>query len=146
MTAKKYLSRIRHIDDIIRSKLEVVNRLRELSTKVGSTITTKDKVQAPYESKIETIIAKIVDLERSIDDDIDKLIDIKKEVMQKIDALQNNDYKLLLALRYLSLYSWEEIAVKMHFTYRWTLAVHGRALHEIEKLLNDEACNLKGKS
>lgn len=139
MTAKEYLQRIRHIDNIIKSKIDVVSRLREISTKVGSIDTTVDKVQVPYKSRMEAIIVKIADLEADIDKDIDKLITLKKEVMGRIDSLTNNDHKLLLNLRYLNLCSWEEIAVKMSYTYRWTLVMHGRALKAFDKILRSKS-------
>ena len=62
------------------------------------------------------------------------------EIAKLIDRVPDSLYKLVLEKRYLCFMTWERIAADMNWTYRWTLSVHGKALREVEKLLEaDEA-------
>jgi len=134
MTAKQYLRQVRRLDNIVNAKLEQVEMLRAMTTRMTTKLST-DKVQeSNIPDKMPTLICKIVDLEKEITNDIDQLIDLKTEVMRKIDSIQNDDYKLLLTLRYLNFKTWEQIAVEMGFTFQWVHALHKRALIEFEKI------------
>lgn len=138
MKAKQYLRQVRRLDNAVNAKLEQVEVLRAMTTRMTANLTT-DKVQeSKSHDKIEKLIVKIVDLEREITDDIDKLIDLKTEVMHKIEAVQNDDYRLLLTLRYLNFKTWEQIAVEMEFTFQWVHQLHRRALIIFEEMYFNE--------
>ena len=142
MNAKQYLRQVRRLDNIVNAKLEQVEMLMAMTTRMTANLTT-DKVQeSNIPDKISTLICKIVDLEKEITNDIDKLIDLKIEIMRKIDSIQNDNYRLLLTLRYLNFKSWEQIAVEMGFTFQWVHELHKRALIEFEKVQDDALdCN-----
>lgn len=142
MNAKQYLRQVRRLDNTVNAKLEQVEVLRAMITRMTANLTT-DKVQeSNIPDKISTLICKIVDLEKEIINDIDKLIDLKTKVMRKIDSIQNDDYRLLLTLRYLNFKTWEQIAVEMEFTFQWVHELHKRALIEFEKVQDDALdCN-----
>jgi len=40
-----------------------------------------------------------------------------------------------LTYRYINGKTWEEIAVEMHYTYKWVHVLHGQALAEFENVL-----------
>lgn len=142
MNAKQYLRQVRRLDNTVNTKLEQVEMLRAMTTRMTANLTA-DKVQeSNIPDKITTLICKIVDLEKEITNDIDKLIDLKTEVMRKIDSIQNDDYRLLLTLRYLNFKTWEQIAVEMKFTFQWVHELHKRALIEFEKVQDNALdCN-----
>lgn len=142
MNAKQYLRQVRRLDNIVNAKLQQVEMLRAMTTRMTANLTT-DKVQeSNIPDKISTLICKIVDLEKEIINDVDKLIDLKAEIMRKIDSIQNDNYRLLLTLRYLNFKSWEQIAVEMGFTFQWVHELHKRALIEFEKVQNNALdCN-----
>ena len=142
MNAKQYLRQVRRLDNTVNTKLEQVEMLRAMTTRMTANLTA-DKVQeSNIPDKISTLICKIVDLEKEIINDINKLIDLKTEVMRKIDSIQNDDYRLLLTLRYLNFKTWEQIAVEMKFTFQWVHELHKRALIEFEKVQDNALdCN-----
>ena len=74
------------------------------------------------------LILKIVDLQKELETDINNLLDLKLKITYQINSIDNDDYKLLLMLRYLNFKTWEEIAVEMGYTYQWVHVLHGRAL------------------
>lgn len=58
----------------------------------------------------------------------------KAEAEERIEGIENDDYKLLLTLRYLRFKTFEEIAVEMGFTFQWICELHKRALIQFEEL------------
>lgn len=78
LDAKAYLSQAFRIDQRINSKLEQIMSLRELATKATTTLTDVPSSSTRNEHPMESIIVKIVDLEKEINADIDKLVDLKR--------------------------------------------------------------------
>lgn len=75
----------------------------------------------------------IAKLENSILDEIAILADYEIEaskIIQKYVAEPN--HKAVLEHRYLEYKSWEVIAVEMGYTFRWTQALHCRALQALK--------------
>ncbi len=50
------------------------------------------------------------------------------EITNQIEKLSDEDEKDILTYRYIKLMKWEEIAVKMHFSWQYTHKIHARAL------------------
>ena len=113
MDAKAYLSQAFRIDQRINSKLEQIMSLRELATKATTTLIDVPSSSTRNEHPTESIIVKIVDLEKEINADIDKLVDLKREIVKVIRTIKNAEYQTLLELRYLCFKKWEQIAVDM---------------------------------
>jgi hypothetical protein len=137
MQAKQYLSQIKWLDSIIKVKLQQVEELRATATKITGFISL-DKIfiqETKPKDTTSELVCKIVDLENEINSHIDKLIDTKREAIRKIELLNSSEYKLLLTLRYISLKSWEEIAVDMHYTFQWIHKIHKKSLIEFEELI-----------
>lgn len=137
MDAKQYLRQLRLLDDLINAKFEQIQRLRSLAERVTGVL-SPDKVQSSFDQdKAATIIARVVDLENNIKTSVDELIDLKAEVISLIDKVPNDDCRLVLTLRYVNFYTWEQIAVTLPCAYRTALYIHGRALREFEKVLRE---------
>ena len=130
MTAKQYLRQVKRLDNLINAKLEQVDELRGIVTKITSKLDAVKVEKHNFVDKTGTLISKIVDLEKEINKDIDKLIDLKAEVIENIDKVKNQDYRLLLTLRYLNYWTWEQIAVEMNYSYVHVHRLHSRALRE----------------
>ena len=113
MTAKEYLSQAYRLDQKINSKLEQVRSLHILTTKATMTLSDSPHPPSPNLKPMESIIAKIIDLESEINNEIDTLVDLKRDMVSLIKSVQNADCQVLLELRYLCFKSWEDIAVEM---------------------------------
>ena len=70
---------------------------------------------------------------------LDEQIDLLKEerlervrcyqkIERQIRQMENEDEQEVLRLRYILGMKWEEVAVKMNYSYRRTLDIHGKAL------------------
>lgn len=138
MTAKQYLKQIKKLDNLINTKLELLEKMRSMSTSVSQIFEPNKIKNKNLRNKTEDLIIKIVDLEREITDDIDRLVDLKRAILQKIDKLENKDYIRILIKRYVLYKTWEQIAVEMKYSFRHVIRMHGHALQEFEKILREE--------
>ncbi|KAB2953734.1 DUF1492 domain-containing protein [Heliorestis acidaminivorans] len=136
MNAKEYLSQALWLDQMINSKLEQLEYLKSLTTKVSRSI-GQEKVSGgkSINSTMEQAIIKVVDLGEEINRDIDRFVDLKREILITINEVSDLNYRLLLELRYISGKTWDEIAMTLGYDRSWVFRVHGRALKEIEALL-----------
>lgn len=131
MTAKEYLSQAYRIDQRINSKLEQIQSLRRLLTKVNSTLDDMPGNPNRDRSFVEEYLVKIVDLEREIDSEIDRLVTIKADIMRAISAVDDAECRDVLEGRYLRHLTWESLAMEMAYSVRNVQYIHGKALGKI---------------
>ena len=131
MTARDYLSQAYRLDQRINSKLEQVESLNGLATKVSSTLTGMPKNPNRTTSSMADTVTKIIALQAEINDDIDRLLDLKREMVAVIKAVANTERQTLMELRYLCFKTWEQIAVDMGYTTRNIHLLHKKALEMI---------------
>ena len=128
MTAKDYLSQAYRIDRMVKAKLEQVRSLRDLATNATTTLSHTPPTGTRNVHRMEDIIAKMVDIEMEVNADIDALVDLKRDIMATIKAVENDDYRTLLELRYLCFKSWETIAADMSYNINSIFKLHRKAL------------------
>lgn len=129
-SAKQYLKRAYRLNELINSDLVELQSLKLLSTTISAIRYDTDKVQNGNveTSKVESVVLKIVDLERVIDEEINSFVDLKTAIRQAINAVENPNERLLLRLRYVEFLSWADIQKKMGFCKTQVQKIHGRAL------------------
>ena len=137
MTAKEYLRQIRSCDRTITNKLEEVTKLNELMLNVTSAWKSDVVQSGGSGDKLGDTVAKIIDLQKEINEEIDRLVDLRREVMATIDKVEESDLRDILYRRYLRFESWEEIAVGTAYTYRHVLRLHGIALKKVSEIMKD---------
>lgn len=138
MTAKEYLMQVVRADRMIDNKLHEIEELRRMSVSITSVL--KDDVVSGgggsgSGDKVGGMVSKIIDMEYELDREIDKLVDLKREVMRVIDQLETPKCEILYK-RYLQNKTWEKIAVETGYSYVWVCKLHGRALQDVERILN----------
>ncbi|MDO4564690.1 MAG: hypothetical protein Q4C04_03675 [Clostridia bacterium] len=131
MMKKEYLSQAYRLDQRINSKLEQVESLNNLATKVNTTLTGMPKNPNRATSTMADAVTKIIDLQAEINCDIDRLVDLKREMVTVIKAVGNKEYQTLLELRYLCFKTWEQIAVDMGYNVRHVYRIHDEAVESI---------------
>lgn len=55
-----------------------------------------------------------------------------KEITDRIEQLSDEDEKDVLIYRYIKLMKWEDICVKMSFSWKWVHKIHSRALNHFK--------------
>lgn len=76
--------------------------------------------------------AKVDELERELVRKRYDRIQSFRNVQESIEGIEDETEKDLLTYRYLRGMKWEEIAVKMGYTWRHTIRVHGHALENFK--------------
>ena len=82
----------------------------------------------PGGSDLSAYAAKLDELLIELKDQMDKRIQLRREIVKKIEAMDSETEKAILRYRYIHFLKWEEIAVKMSYTFRHVVRMHGRAL------------------
>lgn len=110
--------------------LEEIQRLR--MDKMFPSLTTDGMPRGSSQSDLSNYAALI-------DEQIELL---KEERMERAKAytriesairrMTDDDEQKVLRLRYIKNMKWEEIALEMNFSYKWTHIIHGRALRNFE--------------
>lgn len=72
--------------------------------------------------------AKIDELFRELKTQMEKRIDLRLQISRKIEEMPDETESLLLRYKYIQGLSFEEISVKLGYTYRHTTRLHGKAL------------------
>lgn len=126
--AKDYFSQIRKTDKLIKRLCDTVSTLRSSLTSQSYEL-KPDKVQTsgPKDTMAGTV-AKIVDLEQTINQRIDELVDLKREAFRMIGNIHDLDQQNVLIGRYIQLKKWEDLAVEFEWSTQWLFEVHGKAL------------------
>ena len=88
--------------------------------------------------KIGEQIARHEEMLRMCDRARDELYRVLDEVTNLIDRVPDSRYRMILTDRYISLLRWEEIENRRNYGRASVYRLHGEALMEIKKLLEDE--------
>lgn len=138
MTAKEFLGQAYRLDQRINSKLQQIDSLRGLTQKVTQSYDNEVVSRTRNVSSLEDAIIRLMEAEEELNRQIDQLVDTKIEIGKLIEMVHNESYRLLLEKRYLCFLSWDQIAAEMHYSRRWVLNKHERALEVADKLLREK--------
>lgn len=84
--------------------------------------------------KIGGVAAKLVDIDKDIQNDIKMLTEALAAVRGLIKMLDDEKLQLILHKRYLNYQRWEVIATDLGYSYRRVTQMHGEALVKIAKI------------
>lgn len=135
MKAKDYLNQLVKLDTIIQNKL--VEKALWKDVALGITAHSEgDRVQSSgSQQKMANAVERCVDLEREINHLVDCLIDIKQGVIRTIELLNATEYDVLHK-RYIQNMTFEEIGTAKGKSKSWATTVHGRALQNVQRILD----------
>ena len=136
MTAKEFLGQAYRLDQRINSKLQQIDSLRGLTQKV--TQSYDNEVVSRTRNVSSLAIIRLMEAEEELNRQIDQLVDTKIEIGKLIEKVHNESYRLLLEKRYLCFLAWDQIAAEMHYSRRWVLNKHERALEVADRLLREK--------
>ena len=134
MTVKEFLNRARYLDKEIDAKIDHLERIDSMVNRVKPVLSDMPADPCRDNRKREKLLVKMIDLKWEVNEEIDKLVDTKREIMQLIEKVPKKEYKLLLEMRYVNLYTWEKIAEQLEVAVRHVYRMHGAALLEADKV------------
>lgn len=134
MTAKEFLNRGYRVRQRIEAKEKRIADWEQRATTITLTLSPVASFSSLPSKKIEDSACAVVDLQNEIRAEINELAGIEKEIGAAINkAVADPTLKLLLELRYLNYLKWEEIALILGYTFRWTMTQHKKALKIFEE-------------
>lgn len=137
MTAKEYLNQVRNLESKMKILKEEIDTLREMVVSTGAIQQGERVLSSGTQDKMAETICKINEKECEWKDLMREFALARANVIINIQKLNNPEYEQILYKRYCQSKKWEEIALEMNYTYQWVCKLHGRALLELDKVLNN---------
>ena len=126
----RYLSRYRRLNERIDRLLEEQSRWREMALKI-TPVLSQTPGGGESGSPIERPMDKVLEIDAEINREIDELQTVRQEIRAALNQLEDENLKLLMEYRYIDGLTWEQIAVKMNYSYMQICRLHGKALRTI---------------
>ena len=135
MDAKQFLRQLKKLDKMIENKLAEKARWKAIATGTSAQIGGEKVQSSGSQQKMADAVCRYVDIEKEIDEQIDILIDTRQDVISVIEKLKTTEYDILhkMYVQYMSLYDVADIYNK---SYSWATTVHGRALKNVQAILD----------
>ena len=131
--AKKFLGQIDDLDCKITNKLAEIEQWKSIA--LGTTVQLSERVQTSGSKQtMSNAIDRYVDIEKEINSYIDELVDKRMEVIKVIEKLKTKHYDILHKV-YIQKFDYNKIADIYDKSYSNVTSLHGRALVELEKLI-----------
>lgn len=146
MTANKYLSNIRYLEQQIALQEELVLSYKANFPGVTGTDYKAPRVPSYPSDKIGGYVARVTDGMNKAIKLRNEYIELKNEAIQRINRLDNGDYVDILMRRYVLYQSWRTIADETNLSERWIFKLRKRALLSFEEVNYDLFCNDKGET
>ena len=138
MKAKDYLRQLQKLDRLIENKLAELQQWRAMATCTTQQLNA-DKVQSSGNpQKMADAVIKIIEIEGEIDRYVDSLVDTKREVISTLERLNPTEYDLLHKV-YVQYNTFDAVAIRTGKSYSWVTTVHGRALKNVQSILDERS-------
>lgn len=122
-----YIKAKKRFDRISDTMLEVMS----YATKITTLLSDMPKGGNDSGNKIERAIERLDSLSNDLEEQAVRMRESMKQVQSAIQTVPDETLRLLLELRYINGYTWEQIAVKMNYSYVHICRLHGAALNQI---------------
>lgn len=137
--AQRYLEQVEMLDVIIKNKLIEQRQWMDIALGITANMEGERVQSSGSQSKMADAVNKCVDMEAEIDDLVDKLIDTKREVIQTIEQVDSPIEYNVLHMRYIQYRELQEIADHYGKEYTWATTTHGRAIANVQKILDQRS-------
>lgn len=138
MDAKDYLQQVEKLDVRIQNKLIECQQWRDMAFGITASIGGERVQSSGSQQKMADAVIKCVDMEEKINSLVDALIDAKKEVISTIEKLNSPTEYDILHKRYIQFMTLQEIADRYGREYTTITTAHGRALKNVQNILNKQ--------
>ncbi len=136
MKAKDFLLQLSKLDKLIENKTVEKVQWRSVATSVTAQVGGERVQSSGNPHKITDAIATYLDLEKEIDRFLSEQIQKKKDIISIIEQLNPTEYDVLHKM-YVQYKDLQEVADKYNKSYSWVTTVHGKALKNVQKILDE---------
>lgn len=137
MTAKDYLKQLQKIDTLITNKMVEREQWRAMALSITPKMNGERVQSSGSQQRMADAVNSYVDIERELDRCIDEYYDKKREILSTIEQLNATEYDILHKV-YVQQIPLEDVARKKDKSYSWATTVHGRALQNVQKILDEK--------
>lgn len=135
MQAKEFLQQLEKLDKMIENKQAEVQQWKVIAANTVAHSEGERVQSSGSKQKMADAVDRYIDLEREINACIDNLIDTKKDVISVIERLKPDEYDVLHKI-YVQYFTLKETAYKCGISYTNVTTIHGRALLNVQKILD----------
>lgn len=132
MTGAEFLRRIYELEDSIRCKEDEIQKIQADMVHLKSVDTSKDRVDGGKPMDTADKIAKLLEVEESLNADWDELIKWREVARSMISRMNNSLYKAVLMTRVVNHRSWPVVAGILHKSEDRTRHLYPLAVAEFE--------------
>jgi hypothetical protein len=136
MTGREHLEKVNELGARLNSKLKDLQTFRELITNPCGKLSSMPRSPSPNKQLLESLMAKIVDLEKEVNEAVDEYIDYKQEVSDSLRRI-GDPYGKVLELRYLRRMKWSDVSAELGYERRYLCRLQVEGLRQLESLLTD---------
>ena len=137
MMASLFMSRAFRLEAQVQSKLQQIERLRSMASKVTSNTANEPVSHTRDVTEMQDAVIRIMEEEEILKTRIKILMDVKEQIRDVIEHVDDVTLQLILEKRYLLYESIKEIAADLGYTYRWTEKKHKKALQEADRIIDE---------
>lgn len=135
MNAKEFLLQVKKLDKLIENKMAEAQHWREIASNTSVDM-SRERVQSTgNHDVIANAICTYLDIDAEIAHRLDELIKTRKNVIEVIEQLNAVEYDVLHKL-YVQDYTLQDVADIYDHAYSWVTTVHGRALKNVQIILD----------
>ena len=134
--AKTYLRQVEKLDLRIQNKLIECQQWRDIALGITANMGGEKVQSSGSQQKMADAIVKCVDMEKEINALVDELIAAKREVIATIEQVDSPTEYDILHKRYIQFLSLQEIAEHYGKEYGWATTMNGRALKNVQSILD----------
>lgn len=127
----EWLKSYRALDAKIESLTEDLQVWNARATKITATISQEPKASSSGD-QLQRCVDKICELREEISQEVDKLRQRRQQIEAAIDALSEKSCQDILWYRYIEGMTFEEIAIKMDYSWRQVCRKHKKALENLK--------------
>lgn len=127
----EWLKSYRALDGKIESMTEQLQVWNARATKITATISQEPKA-AGSGDQLQRCIDQICELQTEIAQEMDKLRKRKQQIEAAIHGLNEKSYQDILWYRYIQGMTFEEIAIKMNYSWRQVCRKHKNAAEKLK--------------
>lgn len=124
---KAYLSRYKKIDNEINQLILERDEMMSLATKITPNYSDMPSSHSSGD-KVQLSVERMMYYEAALNQKIDELYEIKTDIERAIHTVKDSNLMVLLRYRYINGCTWEDIALRMSYSYMHTCRLHAKAL------------------
>lgn len=128
MTVREFMNRPFELNRLIRIRTNQLQSVNNLIHGTSVVISDLPRSESPDPHRLETLIAKKVDLELEITHLTQELGTAIAEVTEAINSINNPACEEVLTARYLGFEDWTTIARKLDYCKDWVYRLHRKGL------------------